>query len=136
MICLRNCSVVRWCRRRPTSGHRGQGEPTNTNRLSESPFPVRRRSSRSGARRSRLVGQLARRRLGPARRPGRRALRPHPDGFDATEPGEAFELVSDRDPTPVRSFLASLSSTATDPADVTPFEVERATPRRVHSNSL
>jgi len=48
--------------------------------------------------------------------------------FDATEPGEAFELVSDRDPTPVCSFLASLSSTATDPADVTPFEVERATP--------
>jgi len=50
------------------------------------------------------------------------------EAFDATEPGEAFELVSDRDPTPVRSFVASLSSNATDPADVTPFEVERATP--------
>jgi len=48
--------------------------------------------------------------------------------FNTTEPGEAFEFVSDRDSTPVRSFLASLSSTATDPADVTPFEVERATP--------
>ncbi|WP_436927156.1 P-loop NTPase [Halosimplex amylolyticum] len=48
--------------------------------------------------------------------------------FDATERGEAFVLVSDRDPTPVRSFLATLSAHVDDPADVSPFDVERANP--------
>ncbi|WP_459192033.1 P-loop NTPase [Halosimplex sp. J119] len=50
------------------------------------------------------------------------------EAFDATEEGESFVLVSDRDPTPVRSFLASLSSKADDPADVSPFAVERENP--------
>ena len=50
------------------------------------------------------------------------------DALVATESGESFELVSDRDPAPVRSFIASVSENASDPGDVTPFDVERATP--------
>ncbi|MFC7139060.1 P-loop NTPase [Halosimplex aquaticum] len=50
------------------------------------------------------------------------------EAFDATDPGEEFVLVSDRDPTPVRSFIATLSARADEPADVSPFEVERANP--------
>ncbi|QLH85015.1 P-loop NTPase [Halosimplex pelagicum] len=50
------------------------------------------------------------------------------EGFDATERGEAFVLVSDRDPAPVRSFIASLSAEADGPGDLDPFEVERLNP--------
>ncbi|MEF8852568.1 MAG: P-loop NTPase [Haloarculaceae archaeon] len=48
--------------------------------------------------------------------------------FASTEPGEAFVLVSDRDPTPVRSFLATLAEGIEDPGDLDPFEVRRANP--------
>ncbi|WP_232342989.1 P-loop NTPase [Halosimplex litoreum] len=50
------------------------------------------------------------------------------EAFDATDRGEAFVLVSDRDPTPVRSFIASLSAAADGPGDLDPFEVERRNP--------
>lgn len=46
--------------------------------------------------------------------------------FTELGPGESFTLVSDRDPTPIREFLATL--TDVEPADVTPFEVSRETP--------
>ncbi|ELZ22293.1 Mrp protein [Halosimplex carlsbadense 2-9-1] len=50
------------------------------------------------------------------------------EGFDATERGERLVLVSDRDPTPVRSFIASLSAEADGPGDLDPFEVEQLNP--------
>ena len=50
------------------------------------------------------------------------------EAFDATDRGEAFVLVSDRDPTPVRSFIASLSAEADGPGDLDPFAVERLNP--------
>ncbi|WP_415381248.1 P-loop NTPase [Halosimplex sp. TS25] len=50
------------------------------------------------------------------------------EAFDATEPGDPFVLVSDRDPTPVRSFIATLSTGVDDPSEVSPFDVERANP--------
>jgi ATP-binding protein involved in chromosome partitioning len=46
--------------------------------------------------------------------------------FSELETGEQFHLVSDRDPTPVREYLATLSDT--DPASFERFEVERKTP--------
>ncbi|MFB6183636.1 MAG: P-loop NTPase [Haloarculaceae archaeon] len=46
--------------------------------------------------------------------------------FTDRESGEAFVLVSDRDPAPVREFLADLADV--DPDAIAPFEVERATP--------
>lgn len=49
-------------------------------------------------------------------------------GFEARSSGESFALVSDRDPTPVRSFLASLSDDVEDPGDLEPFAVERLNP--------
>jgi ATP-binding protein involved in chromosome partitioning len=48
--------------------------------------------------------------------------------FRATDPSERFVVASDRDPSPVRRFLASLSPAVADPEDLAPFEVERATP--------
>jgi ATP-binding protein involved in chromosome partitioning len=49
------------------------------------------------------------------------------DGFVGLSPGDEFVLVSDRDPSPVRSFLADLADV--DPEDgFDRFEVERATP--------
>jgi len=50
------------------------------------------------------------------------------EAFDSLDSGESFALVSDRDPTPVRSFLASLADEADDPADLEPFAVERLNP--------
>ncbi|WP_436931714.1 P-loop NTPase [Halosimplex halobium] len=50
------------------------------------------------------------------------------EAFDATERGDELVLVSDRDPTPVRSFLASLSAEADGPGDLDPFEVEQLNP--------
>ena len=50
------------------------------------------------------------------------------EAFDATERGDRLVLVSDRDPTPVRSFLASLSAEVDGPGDLDPFEVERLNP--------
>ncbi|WP_148414540.1 P-loop NTPase [Haloferax sp. KTX1] len=46
--------------------------------------------------------------------------------FTALASGEAFALVSDRDPTPVRRFLGGL--TDHDPAEIDGFSVERRTP--------
>jgi ATP-binding protein involved in chromosome partitioning len=46
--------------------------------------------------------------------------------FAGLDPGGRLWLVSDRDPTPVRGFLAELVDCR--PADVAPFEVERRTP--------
>ncbi|WP_042665796.1 P-loop NTPase [Haloferax sp. ATB1] len=46
--------------------------------------------------------------------------------FTALASGEAFALVSDRDPTPVRRFLGGL--TDRDPAEIDGFSVERRTP--------
>jgi rieske iron-sulfur protein len=40
--------------------------------------------------------------------------------------GDTLRIVSDRDPTPVRSFVASLAGV--DPEDVDPFEVRRENP--------
>lgn len=46
--------------------------------------------------------------------------------FTDLDAGEEFELVSDRDPTPVREFLASM--TDTDSETIEDFDVERKTP--------
>jgi ATP-binding protein involved in chromosome partitioning len=46
--------------------------------------------------------------------------------FSALESGEAFVLVSDRDPTPVGEFLSRLAGTPREDFDA--FEVRRATP--------
>ena len=46
--------------------------------------------------------------------------------FTALESGATFTLVSDRDPTPVREFLAGLSDRR--PAEIEGFSVERQTP--------
>ena len=46
--------------------------------------------------------------------------------FTALASGQRFRLVSDRDPAPVREYLASLEGV--DPEAVDPFEVERKTP--------
>ena len=56
--------------------------------------------------------------------------RPHrvESGFRALESGEAFVLASDRDPAPVRSFLATLADGVDDPGDLDPFEVRRENP--------
>ncbi|MDG5776896.1 P-loop NTPase [Haloarculaceae archaeon H-GB2-1] len=48
------------------------------------------------------------------------------EAFEAVDEGEPFRLVSDRDPSPVRTFLADLADA--NPDALTPFEVERATP--------
>jgi len=50
------------------------------------------------------------------------------EAFDATERGDQLVLVSDRDPTPVRSFIASLSDEADGPGDLDPFEVQQLNP--------
>jgi ATP-binding protein involved in chromosome partitioning len=57
--------------------------------------------------------------------PGTRRQRVR-EAFEATDAGEAFVVVSDRDPEPVRSFLADVASV--DPAALDPFDVERRTP--------
>jgi uncharacterized protein (DUF2249 family) len=49
-------------------------------------------------------------------------------GFRAVDLGDRFVVASDRDPSPVRRFLASISPAVDDPEDLTPFEVEQATP--------
>jgi len=46
--------------------------------------------------------------------------------FEALDSGETFALVSDRDPTPVREYLAELADRR--PAEIEGFEVERRTP--------
>jgi ATP-binding protein involved in chromosome partitioning len=46
--------------------------------------------------------------------------------FEGLDPDDRFVLVSDRDPTPVRRFLARLADA--DPGAFDPFEVRRATP--------
>ena len=48
--------------------------------------------------------------------------------FREADAGSALVVVSDRDPTPVRSFLATLSEAVDDPGDVEPFDVRRETP--------
>jgi ATP-binding protein involved in chromosome partitioning len=48
------------------------------------------------------------------------------EGFQATDPGETFHLVSDRDPTPVRAFLADLVEE--DDGGLDSFEVRRQNP--------
>jgi len=49
-------------------------------------------------------------------------------GFRETGSGESFVLVSDRDPAPVRSFLATLADGIDDADDLDPFEVRRPNP--------
>jgi len=49
-------------------------------------------------------------------------------GFRETDSGESFVLVSDRDPAPVRSFLATLADGIDDQSALDPFEVRRMTP--------
>jgi ATP-binding protein involved in chromosome partitioning len=46
--------------------------------------------------------------------------------FAELESGETFRVVSDRDPTPVKEFLATLAEV--EPEAIEPFEVERKTP--------
>jgi ATP-binding protein involved in chromosome partitioning len=46
--------------------------------------------------------------------------------FTELESGEVFRVASDRDPTPIREFLATLADV--EPAAIEPFEVERKTP--------
>jgi ATP-binding protein involved in chromosome partitioning len=46
--------------------------------------------------------------------------------FEDVSPGEEFALVSDRDPSPVREFLADLAGT--EPEDFPSWSIERATP--------
>jgi len=46
--------------------------------------------------------------------------------FEAIDSGESFRLVSDRDPSPVREFLAGLADVSQ--SDLAPFDVERKTP--------
>ncbi|MFB6161028.1 MAG: P-loop NTPase [Haloferacaceae archaeon] len=48
------------------------------------------------------------------------------DRFETLAPGEPFALVSDRDPSPVRPYLAEIAGVDTD--DVEPFDVRRTTP--------
>jgi ATP-binding protein involved in chromosome partitioning len=48
------------------------------------------------------------------------------EAFAGLHPDEDLWLVSDRDPTPVRGFLADLADAR--PGDVDPFEVRRQTP--------
>jgi ATP-binding protein involved in chromosome partitioning len=48
------------------------------------------------------------------------------EAFEPLAPGESFALVSDRDPSPVRTFLADLADASPEAFDR--FEVERATP--------
>ncbi|WP_416841340.1 P-loop NTPase [Haloferax sp. DFSO52] len=48
------------------------------------------------------------------------------DRFISLESGSTFTLVSDRDPTPVREFLAGLSDCS--PAEIDGFSVDRQTP--------
>ncbi|WP_135807026.1 P-loop NTPase [Halorussus marinus] len=46
--------------------------------------------------------------------------------FEALDSGETFALVSDRDPAPVREYLAEVTDSR--PSDIEGFEVERRTP--------
>lgn len=61
-----------------------------------------------------------------------RGLDPEPrrdrvrEAFEALESGEQFRVVSDRDPTPIRQYLANLA--AVDPTAVDPFDVRRKSP--------
>ncbi|MEF8881189.1 MAG: P-loop NTPase [Halapricum sp.] len=48
------------------------------------------------------------------------------EAFEATEAGQRFQLVSDRDPTPVREYLATLAEI--DPEAFDPFDVKRKSP--------
>ena len=48
--------------------------------------------------------------------------------FTSLSAGESFVLVSDRDPTPVRSFLTELVDADDETVKFEPFRVERATP--------
>jgi len=61
-----------------------------------------------------------------------RGLDPEPrrdrvrEAFEALESGEQFRVVSDRDPTPIRQYLANLAEV--DPTAVDPFDVCRKSP--------
>jgi ATP-binding protein involved in chromosome partitioning len=48
------------------------------------------------------------------------------EAFTGLDSGESFKLVSDRDPSPVREYLATL--TDVEPGEIGPFEVESSTP--------
>jgi ATP-binding protein involved in chromosome partitioning len=54
--------------------------------------------------------------------------------FEALEPGEAFALVSDRDPTPVRSFLADLAGV--EPSAFERFAVRKQNPETWHLRTV
>ncbi|MCU4716950.1 P-loop NTPase [Halapricum hydrolyticum] len=61
-----------------------------------------------------------------------RGLDPEPrrdrvrETFETLESGEQFRVVSDRDPTPIRQYLANLAEV--EPAAIEPFEVRRKSP--------
>ena len=61
-----------------------------------------------------------------------RGLDPEPrrdrvrEAFEALESGEQFRVVSDRDPTPIRQYLANLAEV--EPTTVDPFDVRRKSP--------
>jgi len=61
-----------------------------------------------------------------------RGLDPEPrrdrvrEAFEDLESGEQFRVVSDRDPTPVRQYLATLAEV--EPAAIDPFDVRRKSP--------
>ncbi|MFW5919534.1 MAG: DUF2249 domain-containing protein [Halanaeroarchaeum sp.] len=46
--------------------------------------------------------------------------------FTELESGERFRVASDRDPTPIRGYLATLADV--EPEAIEPFEVTRETP--------
>jgi len=56
------------------------------------------------------------------------------EAFEGLDPGEEFALVSDRDPTPVRSFLADLAGV--EPSAFERFAVRRQNPGTWHLRTV
>jgi ATP-binding protein involved in chromosome partitioning len=56
------------------------------------------------------------------------------EAFEPLEPGEAFALVSDRDPTPVRGFLADLAGV--EPSAFERFAVRKQNPETWHLRTV
>jgi ATP-binding protein involved in chromosome partitioning len=56
------------------------------------------------------------------------------EAFERLDPGEAFALVSDRDPTPVRAFLADVAGV--DPSAFERFDVRQQNPETWHLRTV